>query len=179
MESFQQLIIKRRSIRHFTSEPIDADHVRMIMEAALMAPTSKSSRAWQFIVIDDSDTLERLSRCKERAAEPIGRAPLAIVVAIDPSATEPWIEDASIAASYMQLQATDLGLGSCWIEVRDRYGADGTPADEYVQELLGMPETLSVVCILAIGHPAEERKPQALEKLKWEQVHINKWTQRQ
>lgn len=64
------------------------------------------------------------------------------------------------------------------IEVRDRYADDGTPAEEYVQEQLQIPETLPVVCILAIGHPAEERKPQAIEKLKWEQVHINKWIER-
>ena len=178
MDNFQSLIIKRRSIRHFTDEPVDENDVKAILEAGLLSPTSKSSRAWQFIVVDDPDTLTRLSQCKERAAEPIGRAPLAIVVAIDPTATEPWIEDASIAAAYMQLQASDLGLGSCWIEVRDRYGADGTPAEEYVQELLGMPDTLPVVCILAIGHPAEERKPQAVDKLKWEQVFINKWEQR-
>lgn len=178
MDNFQSLIIKRRSIRHFTPEVINEDHVKMILEAGLLAPTSKSSRAWQFIVVDDPDMLARLSQCKERAAEPIGRAPLAIVVAVDPTATDPWIEDASIAASYMQLQAAGLGLGSCWIQVRDRYAADGTPTEEYVQELLNMPDSLPVICILAIGHPAEDRKPQAIEKLKWEQVHINKWTQR-
>ncbi|MBD5180677.1 MAG: NAD(P)H nitroreductase, partial [Bacteroidales bacterium] len=99
----------------------------------------------------------------------------AIVVAVDVTKTEPWIEDASVAATFMQLQAADLGLGSCWIQVRDRYGADGTPAQEYVQEALGMPEIVSVVCILAIGHPAKERKPQDTENLKWEQVHIGKW----
>lgn len=178
MDNFQSLIIKRRSIRHFTSEHVDEEQIKTIIEAGLMAPTSKSSRAWQFIIVNEPDMLERLSHCKSRAAEPIARAPLAIVVAVDPSATEPWIEDASIAATYMQLQATDLGLGSCWIQVRDRYGDDGTPAEEYVQELLHMPDTLPIVCILAIGHPAEERKPQALDKLKWEQVHINSWTQR-
>lgn len=178
MDNFQSLIIKRRSIRHFTTEPVDENDVKAILEAGLLAPTSKSSRAWQFIVVDDPEKLTQLSQCKERAAEPIGRAPLAVVVAIDPTATEPWIEDASIAAAYMQLQASDLGLGSCWIEVRDRYGADGTPAEEYVQELLGLPDTLPVVCILAIGHPAEERKPQAVDKLKWEQVFINRWEQR-
>ena len=178
MDNFQSLIIKRRSIRHFTSEPITEDQIKTIIEAGLLAPTSKSSRAWQFIIVNEPEMLERLSHCKSRAAEPIGRAPLAIVVSVDPSATEPWIEDASIAASYMQLQAADLGLGSCWIQVRDRYAGDGTPAEEYVQELLHMPDTLPVICILAIGHPSEDRKPQAIDKLKWEQVHINNWTQR-
>lgn len=178
MENLHDLLVKRRSIRHFTSEPIDEDSVRLILEAGLLAPTSKSSRAWQFIVVEDKDMLERLSQCKERAAEPIARAAIAIVVAVDPTATEPWIEDASVAASYMQLQAADLGLGSVWIQVRDRYGFDGMPAEEYVQEALGMPDTLPVVCILAIGHPAEERKPAAVDKLKWEQVHIGQWSLR-
>ena len=178
MDQFHSFIIKRRSIRHYTDQPISEEHIQTILEAGLLAPTSKSSRAWQFIIVNDRDTLDRLSQCKAHAAEPIGRAPLAIVVAIDPTATEPWIEDASIAAAYMQLQASDLGLGSCWIHIRDRYAADGTPAEEYVQETLGLPDTLPVVCILSIGYPAEERKPQAIDKLKWEQVHINKWTQR-
>lgn len=178
MENFHSLIIKRRSIRQFTPQEVSEEDVQLILEAGLLAPTSKSSRAWQFVVVNDPELLERMSHCKPRAAEPIGRAPLAIVVAIDPTATEPWIEDASIAAAYMQLQAADLGLGSCWIQVRDRYQEDGTPADEYVQELLHMPDTLPIIAILAIGHPAEERKPQALDKLKWEQVHINEWSQR-
>lgn len=178
MDNFHSLIVKRRSIRHFTPEDVSEDDVKLILEAGLLAPTSKSARAWQFIVVTEHDILERMSHCKPRAAEAIGRAPLAIVVAVDPTATEPWIEDASIAAAYMQLQAADLGLGSCWIEVRDRYQEDGTPAEEYVQELLHMPDSLPIVAILAIGHPAEERKPQNVEKLKWEQVHINEWSQR-
>ncbi len=175
MDNLNSLLIKRRSIRHFTPELISAEDVKLILEAGLLAPTSKSSRAWEFIVVDDKDMLERLSHCKSNAADPIARAPLAVVVAVDSTKTEPWIEDASVAAILMQLQATDLGLGSCWIQVRDRYAADGTPAEEYVQEALSMPDTMSVVCILAIGHPAQERKPQDVDKLKWEQVHIGKW----
>lgn len=178
MDNFQSLIIKRRSIRHFTSQPVSEDDVKTILEAGLLSPTSKSARAWQFIVVNEPEMLQRLAQCKPRAAESIARAPLAIVVAVDPTATEPWIEDASVAAAYMQLQAADLGLGSCWVQVRDRYAADGTPSEEYIQELLHMPDTLPIICVLAIGYPAEERKPQAIEKLKWEQVHINEWSQR-
>lgn len=140
-----------------------------------MAPTSKNSRPWQFIAVEDRETLEKLSHCKAAGAMPIAKAPLAIVVAADPSLSEAWIEDASIAASYIQLQAADLGLGTCWIEVRDRYGADGVPASDYIQELLQMPRTLPVLCVITIGHPDEERKPQATDKLLWEKVHIGNW----
>ena len=89
--------------------------------------------------------------------------------------SEAWIEDASVAASFMMLQAADLGLGSCWVEVRDRYREDGEPSEEYVREALGIPEEMAVVCILSIGHKNEERRPIDPAKLLWEKVHIGTW----
>ncbi|MCM1356555.1 MAG: nitroreductase family protein [Staphylococcus sp.] len=172
---FHQLLVDRRSIRRYTNEKIDPESVKLILEAGLLAPTSKSSRAWQFVVVEDETMLMRLSECKPMGATPIARCPLAIVVAVDSTATEPWIEDASVAASYMQLQAAALGLGSCWIQIRDRYAADGMPSDEYIREALGIPETCPVVCVLTFGHKDEERKPQDVGKLKWENVHIDKF----
>lgn len=175
MNEFHELLVNRRSIRRYTDQPIDPESVKLLLEAALLAPTSKSSRAWQFVVVEDKETLNQLSQCKEHGAGAIARAPLAIVVAVDPAATDPWIEDASVAASYIQLQAAALGLGSCWIQVRDRFGADGVPAEERVQEILGMPETLPVVCIITVGHKDETRKPVDTSKLLWEKVHLGKW----
>lgn len=175
MNNFHDLIINRRSIRKYTDQQIDPEHVKLIIEAGLMAPTSKSSRSWQFIVVEDKDMLERLGNCKPRYATSIARAPLAIVVAADPAKSDAWIEDASVATAYMQLQASDLGLGSCWVQVRDRYGDDGMSAEEYVLEALGMPDTISVLCILSIGYKDEERKPLDPEKVLWENVHIGKW----
>lgn len=175
MESLHDLLINRRSIRRYTDQPLDPEQVKLILEAALMAPTSKSSRAWEFVVVEDKDMLLRLSQCKPAGAMPIEKASLAIVVAVDSTATDPWIEDGSVAAAFMQLQAADLGLGSCWIQVRGRFAADGTPSEEYVQESLGMPENMNIVCILTFGHKNEERKPMDTDKLLWERVHIGKW----
>lgn len=148
------------------------------MEAALMAPTSKSSRPWQFVLVEDSAKLEALSKCKENGAGPVAGCALAIIVAADVEKSDPWIEDASIAATYIQLQAADLGLGSCWIQVRGRYTANDLESETYVQNLLEMPDTIVPVCIITIGHKAEERKPQAVDKLQWEKVHIGTWTER-
>lgn len=61
--SLHDLLVERRSIRRYTDEKIDPDHVKLILEAGLLAPTSKSSRAWQFIVVEDREMLERLSAC--------------------------------------------------------------------------------------------------------------------
>ncbi len=175
MKNFHELLVNRRSIRRYTEEPIDSEAVKLIMQAALMAPTSKNSRPWQFIIVEDKEKLKQLSQCKDFGATPIACAAIAIAIAVDPSLSEAWIEDASVAATYIQLQAEALGLGSCWIQVRGRFRGDGVPSEEYTQELLGIPETLPVVCIIAIGHKDEERKPQDLEKLLWEKVHIGSW----
>ena len=175
MENLHELLVNRRSIRRYTSEPVEPEAVKLILEAALMAPTSKSSRPWQFVVVEDKDMLQRLSECKPAGAAPIAKAAFAIVVAADPQLSDPWVEDASIAAAYMQLQAADLGLGSCWIQVRGRFAHDGTPSEEYVQELLNMPETLPVVCIMTFGHKDEERRACDTSKVLWEKVHIGTW----
>lgn len=175
MENLHDLLVNRRSIRRYTSQEIAPEDVKLILEAALLAPTSKSSRPWQFIVIEDKETLERLSYCKPAGAMPIAKASLAIVVVADPTLSDPWIEDASIAAAYMQLQAADLGLGSCWIQIRGRFTADNIPSEEYVQEIVGLPDTMPVVCIMTFGHKDEERKPCDTSKLLWEKVHIGTW----
>ena len=103
---------------------------------------------------------------------------MAVVVLGDPAKSDPWIEDASIAAEFMQLQAADLGLGSCWIQVRGRQTADGLWSEDYVRRLLEIPEELQVLCIMTFGHKDEERRPVDTSKLLWEKVHIGKWTPR-
>lgn len=75
----------------------------------------------------------------------------------------------------MQLQAEELGLGSCWIQVRNRFAADGTPAEDIVRDTLSIPENLTVECIITVGHKDEERRPVDPEKLLWEKVHIEQW----
>lgn len=175
MENLHDLLLRRHSIRRYTDTPVDAESVRLILEAALLAPTSKSSRCWRFVVVDDKDMLLKLSDCKPAGAAPIKNCAFAVVVCADQSKSDVWIEDASIAAAYMQLQATALNLGSCWVQIRDRYAADGTPAEEIIQELLGIPELYPVLCVMTFGHPDEVRKPVDPSKLLWEKVHIGTW----
>ena len=172
---FKDLVQMRRSHRKFTDEEIDAEDVKLILRAALMSPTSKGQRAWQFVVVDDKMDLEKLSDAKDLGGQFLKNAPLAIVVLGDPMQNDCWVEDGSIAAISMQYQAEALGLGSCWIQMRGRGLSDGTMADTVIQGVLGIPDNLSCLCILAVGHKADERKPQNEEKLKWENVHVDKY----
>lgn len=162
-------------MRKFTGEELSQDEVLTLLKAALMSPTSKRSNCWQFIVIDDKDTLEKLSYCKESGAAFVKDAAVAIVVTADPLASDVWIEDASIVSIMIQLQAEDLGLGSCWVQVRERFTANGLSANEYIHELLDIPLQLQVLSVIAIGHKGMERKPFDESHLQWEKVHINKY----
>ena len=175
MEQFSELIKNRRSIRKFTSEDLKQEEVVNLLKAALISPSSKRTNPWQFIVVDDKETLDKLAHCKENSASFIADATLAIVVAADPLASDVWIEDASIASIMIQLQAEDLGLGSCWVQVRERYTATGMSSDEYVHGILDIPMQLQVLSIIAIGHKGMERKPFDEEHLQWEKIHINKY----
>jgi len=165
----------RRSHRKFTAQEIDAEDVRLILRAALMSPTSKGQRSWQFVVVDDKTDIEKIADAKELGSQFLKEAPLAIVVLGDPVQNDCWVEDGSIAAISMQYQAEDLGLGSCWIQMRGRGLGDGTTADTVIRGVLDIPENLCVLCVLAVGHKADERKPQNEDKLKWENVHAGKY----
>ena len=175
MNSFSELIKNRRSMRKFTDEELTQEQVVELMKAALMAPTSKRSNAWQFVLVDDKETLKKLSLCKEQASQFIADAALAIVVTADPLASDVWIEDASIASIYLQLQAEDMGLGSCWVQVRERFTASGMDSGQYVQQVLDIPLQLQVLSIIAIGHKGMERKPFNEEHLQWDKIHLNKY----
>lgn len=175
MQNFHELMRHRRSIRKYTGEPVDPEQVRLILEAGLMAPAGKRKNPWNFIVVDEPEALKALSKARDMGTSQIANAALAIVLVANPADSDTWIEDLSIASIQMQLQCTDLGLGSVWCQMRMRENAEGVPAPYTVRQILEIPAEYEVLNILAIGHIGEERKPYDTDKLQWEKVHIQKW----
>ena len=175
MENFSDLIKNRRSMRKFTGEELTQDEVVALMKAALLSPSSKRTNCWQFVLVDDKELLKDLAHCKEAGSAFLADAALAVVVVADPLVSDVWVEDASIASLMVQLQAEDLGLGSCWVQVRERFTATGMPSNEFVHGLLDLPLQLQVLSIIAVGHKGMERKPFDEAHLQWEKIHINKY----
>lgn len=163
-------------MRQFTDELLSGDDVKLLLRAGLMAPSSKGLHSYEFVVVEDKEMLAALSQCKQMGSDFLAGAPLAIVVLADPTVSDVWIEDASVAAANILLQAEDLGLGACWIQVRNRYTADERSSEQIVKSLLGIPEDRGVMCIIAVGHKGMERKPQNEDRLKWERVHLGQFT---
>lgn len=175
MDNLLELLRTRRSTRSFKDTQISPDLVEQLMHAVLMSPSSKRSNPWQFIMVDDRETLKLLSECKKAGGQFLADVPLAIVVIADSERSDVWIEDASIASLVLQLEAEDLGLGSCWVQVRLRQNADGEDAETIVRNLLNIPENLRVESIVAIGVKNEVKKPFDESRLQWEKVHIGQF----
>lgn len=175
MTDFKELVQKRRSHRAFSGEDIDGEDVSMILRAALMSPTSKNKRSWHFVVVDNKVDLEKIADAKDNGSQFVKDCSMAVVVIGNPLDNDCWIEDCSIAAAAMQWQAEELGIGSCWAQMRARGLSDGTLATEVIRGVLDIPEDMEVLCVIGFGHKAGERKLQDEDKLKWENVHINRF----
>lgn len=172
------LLEKRRSIRQFEAKTIEQDKVDYLVETMLRSPSSRSLNPWEFVVVQDRATIEALSKSKPHGASFMKNAPLAIVVCADPAKCDVWVEDCSIASILLHLAATDLGLGSCWVQIRLREHDSSKMAEQYISELLELKEGMVVEAIVAIGYPKEEKPGHAKESLLYERVHFEKFGQK-
>lgn len=165
-----QVIEKRRSIRKYKEQPIEPENVEKIIEAALRAPTSRNLQPCEFLVVTDPKLLTELGEVKAVGSSFLAGAPLAFVVCVDEGKSDVWIEDASIASTFTVLAAEALGLGTCWIQIRERTGKAGKAAGEVLRDILKVPSHLRVVAMIAMGYPAEEKAGHGKAELRFDAV---------
>jgi len=168
-----ELLYQRRSIRNYLSTPIEEEKVQKLIRAALLAPSGRGVDSQRLIVVTDQNLLSKLAQTREFGSAFLKDAPLVFVILGDSKATDIWVEDAALAAITIQITAQSLGLGSCWVQVRNRQQSPEKTAEEYVQELLNIPSHLKVVCMLGIGYPAENKKARTDNDLDFSRVYTN------
>lgn len=171
-----ELLRKRRSIRVYTGEPVERQTVDLLVEALLRAPSSRSINPWEFIVVDDRETLTMLSSAKQHGSKFLKDAAMGIVVCADSTKSDVWVEDCSIASILVQMTAFSLGLGSCWIQIRNRQHDRNATSEQYIQGLLGLPEHIKVESIISIGYPAETKRPLPAGRLEYGKVRHNRYS---
>jgi nitroreductase len=168
---FLSMLKKRRSIRKFEEKEIEKEKIDKLIEAALRSPSSRGLNPWEFIVVTDRELLDKLSRSKEHGSSFLMGAPLGIVVIADPEKCDVWVEDCSVASIIIHLTAESLGLGSCWIQIRERMHDEQKTAEEYIREVLEIPGKYKVESIIGIGYPAEEKPSHSRESLSYDKLH--------
>ncbi len=169
MEAYEA-IVTRRSIRKYTSEPVSDDVVKQLMDAAMAAPSAGNEQPWQFVVIRDRAVLDALPTVHPnfRHAQ---AAPMAVLVCgdLEKEAHQAfWVQDCTAATQNVLLAAHALGLGAVWMGIYPR--EERLPG---LRKLLGLPEHVVPLALLAVGHPAES-KPRA-ERYDASRVHYDRW----
>lgn len=168
------IIMKRRSIRIFKDERLAKEEIRELVKAGLLAPTSRNNRGVELIVVDERDIILKLKDCRNMGTKGLETATCAIVVIADREKSDVWVEDGAIAASYIQLRAEDLGLGSVWIQMRNRV-SDNDSSENEVRRLLNISEKYGVLCIIALGYKNENKAAYTENDLEESRVHFNKY----
>lgn len=167
------LLQERRSIRRYKPDRIEEHFIDTLKEAVLRSPSSRGINPWEFIFVDNPDLLVKLSEAKQHGSLFLKHAVLGVVVCGDERSSDVWVEDCSIASIILQLVAQSLGLGTCWIQIRNRKHNDSTTSEQYIRQVLNIPEHVKVESIISIGYPDEVKEPHSTSNLEYHKLHIN------
>ena len=167
-----EAIRDKRAVRQFAPKSLPEDVVRAILNAGRRAQSSKNTQPWQFVVVTDKDILRQLSQTGDFASHLAGAAVGVVIVTPDDPERRDWLMfDVGQAASYMQLAAWELGVGSVIATI---YHPD------QAQTVLGIPEGYRCDVALSFGYPADASiltappRPGGRKPLN-EMVHTNRW----
>lgn len=146
-----EAIKKRCSVRSYENRPVEAEKLNKVLEAARLAPSASNRQEWRFVVVQDKDIRQRLMKAAKNQTF-VGEAP--VVIACCAKADDHVMTcgqmcypiDVAIAIEHMALEATEEGLGTCWI---------GAFYEDQAKEILNIPKDIRVVELLALGYPAK------------------------
>jgi len=165
-----EIMRSRRSVRRYTDEKLSDEQLKEIVSGALLAPSGHSKYPCEFIVVTNRELLEKMSHCRKGVAKMLEGAAAAVVVIADKDKSDTFVEDSCVAMMNMELVATSLGVGNCWIQVRNREAEDDTPSENYLRGILNFPENFACQAILSLGYPAKEPRARELDKLNFDKV---------
>lgn len=163
-------VLDRRSIRKYTDREITTEQVETLLKAAFAAPSAGNRQSWHFIVVDDRDTLNRITEVHPHS-NMLKEAALAIVVCGDTSVElypGYFAQDCSAATENILITATQMGLGSVWLGVYPR-----TDRVRDITDIFKLPEGIVPFSIISLGYPAETKEPS--NRYDQNKIHYNKW----
>ena len=162
-------IQKKRAVRTFKDEKLPGAAIKTILNAARLAQSSKNMQAWHFLAIQERATLKVLAATGDFAGHIAGAALAIAIITPDPAIRFNVMFDAGQAASYMQLAAWELGIGSCLATIYKR--------DE-ARALLGFPKSMHIRIAISFGYASgSNTRPSPLKGRRPydEVIHMEHW----
>lgn len=169
------ILLNRRSVRVYTDEKISEENLKKILQAGLLSPTGRNRKPWEFIVVQDKESLAKMSKSRIMGAGMLSGAAAAIVVLGDEEQTDVWTEDCSIAMSNMHLMASSLGVGSCWIQGRLREASEGVSTEAYLRDMFDFPFNMRLEAILSLGMSDQETAAHSLSEADENKIHWERY----
>jgi nitroreductase len=160
----KEALLRRRSIRVFSTETLAPNVIEELVDSARFAPTARNVQPWEFIAITKKETLQKIAGLADN-----GRfiADCALCIAVFCQDTKYYLEDGCAATENILIRAADLGLAGCWV------AGDKKPYCDKVRELLKVPGGFKLVSLIALGYsdaPISVPPKRALkEVLHWEE----------
>jgi len=169
MDAFQA-ILSRRSIRRYTSQPVPYELIDELMKAAMNAPSAGNEQPWHFVVINDHKIIDEIPKFHLDSSM-LTEASVAILVCGDLKEEKHqgfWIQDCSAATQNILIASHAKGLGAVWLGIYPR-----EERINGVRKLLGIPEHVMPLSLIAIGYPAEQKPP--ANRYNISRIHKNHW----
>ena len=168
MDTRLAALYARRSVRRYTGAPLSEADVKSLLEAGMAAPSASNRKPWHFVVVTEPAGLGKLA-----AIHPYGKmlsnAGLCIGVGGDLDISPDfWVQDCSAATENILVAAATLGLGAVWLGVHPR-----AERERELKQFLGMPDNVGLLCLVAVGHPAEQPAPRT--QYDETRVHRGRW----
>ena len=146
---FEHVVKERTAIRKFKSEMISDEDMTKVLKVGSLAPTAKNIQPQKIYVVKSKDGIEKIDLCSPCRYN----APVVLIVcgnkdiAFKKGDYSTYEMDACIVATHMMLEATNIGLGSIWIEMFDK---------EKIKQLFNISDNIEPVCLLPIGYIADD-----------------------
>ena len=147
-----KILLERRSIRKYKNNKVEDKKIKQILGAGQVAPSGKNKKSWEFLVVEDKEILERLSKVKPKGGLFLAESPVVIAVIGREDLSDTWVEDCSIASTFIQLEAHNQGLGSCWVQMKNRFTEDGGDAEKLAKKILEILDNKRLLCIISLGY---------------------------
>jgi len=165
-------IFNRRSIRKYEDKPVEKEKVEKLLRAAMQAPSAVNQQAWEFIVVENKDTLNKLSGMNPYSKLVAG-APLAIVALSNsdnhklPSA---WQQDMGASLENLLLEAVYLDLGAVWLGV-----ATAEENMKFITDTFDLPKNIIPFGLVIVGYPDDSQKNSFTDRFDEKKVHYENW----
>mgnify|MGYP000185424315 CR=1 FL=1 len=166
------VIFNRRSIRRYKEQPVEEEKIDKLLRAAMQAPSAVNQQPWEFIVVRDKNTLNKLAGISPYS-KMIADAPLAIVVLGNDDRMRlqhHWQQDLAAATQNILLEAVYLGLGAVWLGV-----APAEDRMDYIRNIFGLSKKLKPFCVIPVGYPAEGQENKFIDRFDPTRVHYDKY----